>query len=76
MQETFHQDLPVEEIGFKSVAEMVKQVPGVSVLKPDGSSPVLVCCSTVGERRKEEEEQGTGEEAPRDKPTVKVGRYL
>lgn len=48
----------MEEIGFTSVGEMLKWVPGVRVVKPPDSSLVMVF-STVGEG---EEGQSDGSE--------------
>ena len=39
-------ELPVEEIGFNSITELLQRVPGISVSKPPESTKLMVFCST------------------------------
>lgn len=45
-QDSLHRDLPVEELGFHSVAELLQKVPGVMVIKPPDSSQIMVYRTT------------------------------
>ena len=45
-QSTLNRDLPVEEIGFHSVVELLQKVPGVMVIKPPDNTQLMVYRTT------------------------------
>ena len=46
MQEVIKCELPVEELGFNSISELLQRVPGVDVSKPPDSTKLMVFCTT------------------------------
>lgn len=59
MQKFFNRELPVEEIGFASVGEMLRRVPKVKVVKPPDTSLVMVF--SMGKEEGDGEEKGEEE---------------
>ena len=39
-------ELPIEEVGFNSITELLQRVPGVDVSKPPDSTKLMVFCTT------------------------------
>ena len=39
-------ELPVEEMGFNSITELLQKVPGIDVSKPPDSTKLMVFCTT------------------------------
>ena len=46
MQEVVKCELPVEELGFNSITELLQRVPGIDVSKPPDSAKLMVFCTT------------------------------
>ena len=44
-QEMVHNELPVEELGFSSVGELLRSVHGVMVVRLEGAGPIMVFLS-------------------------------
>ena len=62
-QKFFNRELPVEEIGFASVGEMLRRVPKVKVVKPPDTSLVMVfSMGEEGEEEVGEKSEGGGKE--------------
>ena len=59
VQKFFNRELPVEEIGFASVGEMLRRVPKVKVVKPPDTSLVMVF--SMGKEEGDGEEKGEEE---------------
>ena len=50
-------DLPVEEMGFTSTADLLQRVPGVEVVRPPDSDSVIVFSTWSSTKEEEEEEE-------------------
>ena len=45
-QDVINDELPIEEIGFNSITELLQRVPGIDVSKPPDSAKLMVFCTT------------------------------
>lgn len=62
MQEVLHQDLPVEELGFKSVGHLLQHVPQVTVSEATESGLLMIYLREEEEEQEEVEKEKEEEE--------------